>query len=72
MVFCQYVIKEAQAAIDDVGPYLCSLLPLDVRRCVFMPIEELDQQMTYRRPVTDMYIPTIESDTLEKASHFYF
>jgi hypothetical protein len=37
-----------------------------------MPIEELDQQVTYRRPVTDMYIPTIESDTLEKASHFYF
>ena len=72
MVFYQYVIKEAQAAIDDVGPYLGSLLPVDVRRCVFMRIEELDQQVTYRRPVTDMYSPTIESDTLEKASHFYF
>lgn len=51
---------------------LVAFVALDVRRCVFMPIEELDQQVTYRRPVTDMYIPTIESDTLEKASHFYF
>jgi hypothetical protein len=35
-------------------------------------IEELDKQVTYHRRVTDMYIPTIEADTLEKASHFYF
>ena len=35
--------------------------------CVFIPVEKLDQQITYRRRIADLYIPTIEADMLRSS-----
>lgn len=51
---------------------LVAFVALDLRRCVFVAVEEIDRQVTWKKPAADMHISTIESDTLEKASHFYF
>jgi hypothetical protein len=50
---------------------LVAFVALDVRRCMFVPVEEIDQQITWKNRVADLYIPTIESDTLGKASHYF-
>ena len=50
---------------------LVAFVALDVRCCIFVPVDAIDQQVTFKKPAGDLYIPTIEADTLaECASHF--